>query len=126
MVIISDLYLTITQMLANKVFNVSLSVSILIQLYLYRCCCRSRGEKRQSVAPLVTTVHCNSLTTVESTHTNTNNIKDFKEKLDDEQSEEPKQLSYKDITVKMDWFCLVAFLTFTVLMSIWFIIATAV
>ena len=91
----------------------------------YRFCCRSRDKKRlMTVSPLVTTVDCHNLTPVETTDTIGENLDNLKQNIDDEQGTKP--LSYKDIAIKMDWFCLFVFMTFAVLSSIVFVKACAV
>ena len=92
---------------------------------LYRFCCRSKDAKRLiTVSPLVTSVDCLNLTAVESTDTKGGKTEDLNLELDNGQ--EKKQFSYKEIAVKMDRFCLCVSMTFAVLLSIGFLIASAV
>ena len=74
----------------------------------------------------MTKVDLTNQTIDNSTDANGNNIKDLKQNHDGDQYENSRELDYKEIAEKMDWFCLVVFLAFIVVMSVGFIIAALV
>ena len=74
----------------------------------------------------MTKVDLTNQTIDNTTDANGNNTKDMKQNHDGDQYEDSRELGYKEIAEKMDWFCLVVFLAFIVVMSIGFIIAALV